>query len=672
MLISGALTIGGIWVWKQGASRWGMGGFAENRPVGGSAISHADFARVLKAGLLSGEECASSLETLSPTEIHKLLSEEEPGFWASNANAGILLRQAAHVLAVHAGPEQVMADIGGILALHKLDAAIGGRLLAAALSGVLEQREVDRAALIGILQQAGAAHAPPLLETWFGAQHSGTISGDVALAMDLAGKAFSPVSDKLREDSTAAVIRSWAHRAPPIADVLYYADHVRGSDEFQMRLAREGVRWALVSEPDELQKRLIELSGQIPKDQAGSELARAGMSPARMIETAAKLPAKDQDEVLNAYMKSLCDDDPRVMSKIARTPAAKTLPPKAKSSVARGLMKAADFDGVKNLLDGTSDEEKAKLLDGIYFEAKFSQLETPDSESSARFYLEHRPSNVASNPEALKRVLPMIPSEEAEAFARSQSDLSDDERIQIRRMAAWNRVFACQEDPEKIFEMMQITADDVRNSQMSFLRNIAPETLQRWAGKTSDAKLQDELLNQGLYDDVSHQNTVESEKSALALVSGSANPETYKETVSSLVKVSAAQDSGEATNFVSQLPAGPVRDAAMGTLVDTWAKADPVAASDWLSQQPAGPGRDAAVANLVSAIRSDPQTALADAAAIENPALRMEAAKKVLRVWRDADPSAVADLLLEAGFPEGELPKLRALLRAPSQPSASP
>jgi hypothetical protein len=71
----------------------------------------------------------------------------------------------------------------------------------------------------------------------------------------------------------------------------------------------------------------------------------------------------------------------------------------------------------------------------------------------------------------------------------------------------------------------------------------------------------------------------------------------------------AKQDLKEAQQWVEKLPATDQPKGVQG-LVATWMKADPIAASEWLSQQPVGPARDAGAQEIINQIKdTDPEMA---------------------------------------------------------------
>ncbi|HEY2342428.1 MAG TPA: hypothetical protein VGH90_05325, partial [Chthoniobacteraceae bacterium] len=407
----------------------------------------------------------------------------------------------------------------------------------------------------------------------------------------------------------------------------------------------------------------------------GSELAKLGLSVDRMIEITREMPAESRDEILSAYLQSLCDDDPRVMSKLARKPEAKNFPQNARTTLARGLIAVSDFEGLSNLLDGASDAEKAKTLDDIYETNRYLPRPELISESAARFYLEHRPSNIAPKPAALATALGALSPEEAEAVAQKLTGLSDKDRREVRETAAFRQAQAVLSDPEKLPKLLAAIPDEIRERALGVIgadSDLAPEMLQRWAEVTSDPKLREELQCQLMDTALYYGSTAGGEQNLLDAIGSAADPQKYGLAVDDFVTARARQDSSQAGAFVEKLPDGPLRDQAMKNLIQEWAKADPIDAGNWLAHQPAGNGRDHAAALLVSDSRDDPQSSLSFAASISDPGLRMRTAAKVMRVWREANPSAVADLLPDAGFSDDEMAQLRTMLRLPPQPPATP
>ena len=81
------------------------------------------------------------------------------------------------------------------------------------------------------------------------------------------------------------------------------------------------------------------------------------------------------------------------------------------------------------------------------------------------------------------------------------------------------------------------------------------------------------------------------------------------------------------------------RQAAYGGTFQEWARHDPYSAADWIADKPVSPERDAAMLPLVKMlVRTDAASAWEWAAAVSNPALKLEARTTALRGWAAQDP----------------------------------
>jgi len=107
------------------------------------------------------------------------------------------------------------------------------------------------------------------------------------------------------------------------------------------------------------------------------------------------------------------------------------------------------------------------------------------------------------------------------------------------------------------------------------------------------------------------------------------------------------QDPATAGQYVAQLSAGPVQDAAVSRFAENWAVKDPAAAIAWAGSLPGGSAQNAAVISIASGwARVDAATATQWAASlpVDNPA-RAEALKGAYSYWKLADVAAADNYL---------------------------
>jgi hypothetical protein len=81
----------------------------------------------------------------------------------------------------------------------------------------------------------------------------------------------------------------------------------------------------------------------------------------------------------------------------------------------------------------------------------------------------------------------------------------------------------------------------------------------------------------------------------------------------------------------------------IASAVDEWVLTSPNACGEWLRSLPPGPDTDPAIETFARQIvREDPESALAWASRISDPALRDQLKKSILEKWRMSDPDAAA------------------------------
>lgn len=121
-------------------------------------------------------------------------------------------------------------------------------------------------------------------------------------------------------------------------------------------------------------------------------------------------------------------------------------------------------------------------------------------------------------------------------------------------------------------------------------------------------------------------------------------------------------DGHAAAKVLNQLPDGPIRAKAIDNLARVWVEAEPMGASEWITQMPPGAVRDAALVRLVQGTRGDAANALVNAAAIGDGAQRLHAAGSVLEFWHTADPDTARRILADAPLPETDKVELAKIL----------
>ena len=77
-------------------------------------------------------------------------------------------------------------------------------------------------------------------------------------------------------------------------------------------------------------------------------------------------------------------------------------------------------------------------------------------------------------------------------------------------------------------------------------------------------------------------------------------------------------------------------------MVTGWCSHDPAAAADWISGLPDGGVKDAAIQPLVAAVRqNDPETAFSWGLSVQDSAKRAAIMKETIRAWNTNDAEAV-------------------------------
>jgi hypothetical protein len=359
------------------------------------------------------------------------------------------------------------------------------------------------------------------------------------------------------------------------------------------------------------------------------------------------------------------------MSKIAATYGPKELPKTATGAVARGLMVTGDSGGLETWMQGLDATERANLWD--------QAIGVRPSATEARLYLDKRPRDVPPNIWALSSAASALPDAEADEVLQLVDDAKGpaaNVKQQARTLIASRRLSALITDaPEKVSEFLTAVRDEDRERVIEEVlykgaeREVA--AVRQWADECQDIALRARIENKIAENEIKFGDFAQVEKRVFGLLQVGASPQACVPVFNQLV-TAYGSESAKVTALIQRLPAGELRDQMTVSFVQKWAESDPASASEWIAQLPPGRGRDLAVRELVISSRDDPARALANAAGIEDEKTRLEAARLVLRVWRDVDPAQAAALLPTAGFPATDLPALRAALGVEPSSNAQP
>jgi hypothetical protein len=162
----------------------------------------------------------------------------------------------------------------------------------------------------------------------------------------------------------------------------------------------------------------------------------------------------------------------------------------------------------------------------------------------------------------------------------------------------------------------------------------APATA-RWA-----AGLPDELRGTALETVARHYMQVDPAAGAAWAAESALAPD-MRQAVGRVADRMAEKDVMAALKWTEQLPAGPGREEAFQQVFSEWARKDPTTSSQELLRMPAGAHRDNAIHSFAgSLVRENPEDAITWAAAISDPALRLDTQINVARKWNNAAPAA--------------------------------
>lgn len=114
----------------------------------------------------------------------------------------------------------------------------------------------------------------------------------------------------------------------------------------------------------------------------------------------------------------------------------------------------------------------------------------------------------------------------------------------------------------------------------------------------------------------------------------------YRRMAEEIASIWSSTSPQEAANWAMGLPeSGEVRRAAIGNVAEHWLQLDSVAAGEWILQLPAGNVRDAAAERVVgSTVQSDPATAFDWANSLSDEGHSTGLMREVLHRWNSTDP----------------------------------
>ncbi len=619
-------------------------------------VSDEAFGRKVREQFLTGADCAAAIAGLDERTLWSTLRSFDPPFWRTNPNASMLLRQAARLLTGSRSPERVLREVADLLQPHRLADERIRRLSCVAFAGVLEAQPFPREALNTLLHGKQHTDALALLEVWLDFQKPNTPLADLETAKQIMAEVTPNPDPRQDEELAAMIVRLWAHRAPPVADALLFAKKFEKTKSHQ-RLLLEGARLLAVTDPDELQHRLIQFAPVMARD-AGYIASQTGTNLPHALAMAKQMSEKDGDEFLKSYLSHVRRDDPREIAKMADLLTAKEAPKSIAGEIVAGLTQTRDLEGIKAWLSPLDTKAKAELYDTMV--GPFRQSDA----SAARFYLKERPRNVEPNIWAVMGALNALPYKEAMDSLHLAGERTGQFITQLPEEITRNELWRLQrEEPDRIPEFLGSLPSALRVRALGAVldrwNDPGTQTMQEWADATGDPQARSEIHNQSLNNELTHGRLSEISDRLCSLLQNDENGSVYGDVASKAVSLHSSSSSGVA--FLARLPEGAVKDKATVSFAKRWSDLDPVPASEWLAQLPPGRTRDLAARELISAVRDDPERALANAAGIQDPQLRFEAARTVLQVWRNGDPAVVSRAISAAGFPMEDLPQLRAM-----------
>jgi hypothetical protein len=162
--------------------------------------------------------------------------------------------------------------------------------------------------------------------------------------------------------------------------------------------------------------------------------------------------------------------------------------------------------------------------------------------------------------------------------------------------------------------MSKIPDSENKNSAMKGLVSaISTKNLDRALSLSLQSSNNQEVKS-NLYKLISRDNALNNPKQAVAILEREdfnqyVDTNFRNEMINHTVQNWAKQNLEEAQQWVEKLTASDLPEGTQG-LVAQWMKTDPIAASEWLSQQPAGPARDAGAQEIINQIKdTDPEMA---------------------------------------------------------------
>jgi len=114
----------------------------------------------------------------------------------------------------------------------------------------------------------------------------------------------------------------------------------------------------------------------------------------------------------------------------------------------------------------------------------------------------------------------------------------------------------------------------------------------------------------------------------------------------------AGDPSGLAAHAMS-LPTGPRRELALNTALANWSLQDPAAMGEWLNAIPASTELDRAVAQLITrtdSVNRSPEVAMTWIETIDDPDLRRQSLRHVMRQWIESDATAAWEFCERAAW----------------------
>lgn len=406
----------------------------------------------------------------------------------------------------------------------------------------------------------------------------------------------------------------------------------------------------------------------IPENTAAEWCMSKRIGGARLKEVLIKMDEGRKATFLQAYARKAILERPDAIQNVLDAVRVGDLAGDLRSFVA-GAALCTDVGSFQRWIEGLPNAEKASLLDTAYtsaFDPSGPFYHVKPDKTFIHSFLEARIKIPPIDSKIVTSCLARLPTLELAESMHVVSLLPQADQEAAKHAFYEAKVSGLLSDnPSRLSQFIEGLTPDAQGkigpTAFAMLYGVDPAGALSWWSRIQNPQLKLSMARALFVGSADYLNVPRSEKERILgpILDSGADATAIAPLVTEVFSDLGRFSTADGKRLLSKVPDGRLKLEATRTFARQWSEQDPAAASEWMATLPAGEYRDNAVRELVACSRDDPERALMNAHAIQDPALRAAAAKDVIDLWTNIDPASALSFARAAGFTEADLAELR-------------